>query len=84
MNSIPPAVVATKLPPVVSTPPRAVTTLPAQAHSDDHLVDLWLHGRSPGTQRAYAADVLAFCAHVGCTLPQVTFGDLQAFQDSLA
>jgi len=47
-------------------------------------VDLWLHGRSPGTQRAYAADVLAFRAHVGCTLPQVTLGDLQGFQDSLA
>lgn len=70
------------LPP--TTPPRAVAALPAPAHSDDHLLDLWLHGRSPHTQRAYAADVLAFRVHVSCTLPQVTLGDLQGFQDSLA
>ncbi len=66
------------------TLPRAVAALPAQARSDDHLLDLWLHGRSPRTRRAYAADVLAFRVHVGCTLPQVTLGDLQGFQDSLA
>ena len=88
MDSTPPAAIAVE--PPAATPvlpaasPRAVTLHPAQAHGDDHLIDLWLHGRSPGTQRAYAADVLAFRAHVGCALPQVTLGGLQGFQDSLA
>ena len=88
MDAPPPAVIAIEPSAAASAraavPPRTVTRLPAQAHGDDHLVDLWLHGRSPGTQRAYAADVLAFRAHVGCTLPQVTLGDLQGFQDTLA
>jgi len=88
MDSTPPAVIVTTVAveplAAASVPPRAVAIRPAQAHGDDHLVDLWLHGRSPGTQRAYAADVLAFRAHFGCTLPQVTLGDLQGFQDSLA
>ena len=78
------AVVITEPAATPSVPPRAVTLHPVQAHGDDHLVDLWLHGRSPGTQRAYAADVLAFRAHVGSTQPQVTLGGLQGFQDSLA
>ena len=88
MDSTPTAVIGTGLPATPSAtpsaPPRAVAVRPVQADSDDHLIDLWLHGRSPGTQRAYAADVLAFRARVGCTLPQVTLGGLQGFQDSLA
>ena len=88
MDSTPTAVIAIELPATAlapsSAPPRAVSLHPAQAHGDDHLIELWLHGRSPGTQRAYAADVLAFRAHVGCALPQVTLGGLQGFQDSLA
>ena len=88
MDSTPHAVIGTELPATLSAPPsvppQAVALRPAQAHGDDHLVDLWLHGRSRGTQRAYAADVLAFRTHVGCTLPEVTLGDLQGFQDSLA
>ena len=88
MDSIPPAVIANAVAaePVVTefAPHLAVAVCPAQAHGDDHLIELWLHGRGPGTQRAYAADVLAFRAHVGCTLPHVTLGGLQSFQDSLA
>ncbi|MFL5333632.1 MAG: tyrosine-type recombinase/integrase, partial [Geminicoccaceae bacterium] len=44
----------------------------------------WLHGRSPATQRAYAADLAAFRAVVPCPLRQVSLGDLQAYGDSLA
>ena len=88
MDSTPTAVIAPEPLATLSAPPAtphlAVAVRPAQAHGDDHLVDLWLHGRSPGTQRAYAADVLAFRAHVGCALPQVTLGGLQGFQDSVA
>ena len=36
-------------------------TAPAvQAHSDDQLLEIWLHGRSSHTQRAYRADIERF------------------------
>ena len=54
------------------------------ARSDQHLIELWLHGRSPHTQRAYRADAHRFLVFVGRPLPTVTLGDLQAFADSLA
>ncbi len=55
-----------------------------QARSDEHLVALWLYGRSRATQRAYAADLAAFFAHAQRPLHTVTLGDMQAFQDTLA
>ena len=61
-------------------------TLPAAAQtadSDDRLIALWLHGRSPHTQRAYAGDVARFRAHAGKGLPVVTLSDLQEFANSL-
>ncbi len=64
--------------------PRPAASQPAQAHSDEHLLALWLHGRSAATRRAYAADLAAFLAHVARPLPAVTLGDVQAFQDTLA
>jgi integrase/recombinase XerD len=48
-----------------------------------HLVELWLHGRSPHTQRAYRADAERFLRFVQVDLHQVTLGDVQAFGDSL-
>jgi integrase/recombinase XerD len=65
--------------------PRA-ETLPAAAQtadSDDRLIALWLHGRSPHTQRAYAGDIARFRAHAGKGLPVVTLSDLQEFANSL-
>ena len=56
---------------------------PQQAHSDNQLIEIWLHGRSPHTQRAYAADVRRFSA-VAKPLPSVTLRNLQDFADSLA
>ncbi len=52
--------------------------------TDQYLVELWLHGRSPHTQRAYRADVDRFLAFVTAPLATVTLGDVQAFSDSLA
>ena len=63
--------------------PQTPVLVPQQARSDEHLVTLWLHGRSEATQRAYAADLAAFFAHVGRPLRAVTLGDMQSFQDSL-
>jgi len=51
---------------------------------DDNLVDLWLHGRSPHTQRAYRRDVARLRAFVQKPLAEITLADLQAFADSLA
>jgi integrase/recombinase XerD len=54
-----------------------------QASPDAHLVELWLHGRSPHTQRAYRADSDRFLAFVARPLTTVSLGDIQAFADSL-
>ncbi len=42
--------------------PRLAAPVPAQTDNDEHLLALWLHGRSAATQRAYAADLAAFFA----------------------
>ena len=77
-----PAVLATTVPPSAALP--AIATTIARVDSDDHLVDLWLHGLAPSTQRAYAADTAAFRAQVGCPLPAVTLGAVHDFMDGLA
>ena len=56
---------------------------PTQAHSDDQLIAIWLHGRSVHTQRAYRADIARFRRGAGKPLPSVTLTDLQAFADTL-
>jgi integrase/recombinase XerD len=67
-----------------STPCDAGLLRRPQADSDDvGLVELWLHGRSRHTQRAYRADVARFLGFVARPLPTVTLGDLQAFADVL-
>src|SRR5205807_277381 len=63
--------------------PEGVIDAAGQVHADDRLIDLWLHGRSPETQRAYRADAGAFTAAVRKPLCAVTLGDLQRFADSL-
>ena len=47
---------------------------PRQAATDQQLIALWLHGRSPHTQRAYRVDAGRFLASVGKSLVQVTLG----------
>ena len=49
-----------------------VLAVPRQADSDETLVALWLHGRSPRTQRAYRSDIAGFLAHVAKPLRAVT------------
>jgi integrase/recombinase XerD len=65
--------------------PVATTVLvvPQQADSDQHLIELWLHGRSRHTQRAYRADAERFIGSVGKLLHLVTLGDLQGFAGQL-
>jgi integrase/recombinase XerD len=81
----PPAPVTPAPAPIAAAPGRAASEiLPAQDDHDARLVALWLHGHSPATQRAYAADLATFRAVVPGPLRQVGLGDLQAYQDSLA
>ncbi len=53
------------------------------ASPDDHLVAIWLHGRSVHTQRGYAGDIARFRPRAGKPLHSVTLADLQLFADSL-
>ena len=64
---------------------RAVEVYPnaPEASSDDHLLELWLHERSPHTRRAYRADVAQFRGRAGKPLHAVTLTDLQEFANSL-
>jgi integrase/recombinase XerD len=55
-----------------------------RASSDDQLLAIWLHGRSPHTQRAYRADIERFQLRAGKPFRQVTLPDLQQFADSLS
>jgi len=66
--------------PISETAPLAANA----KERDDNLVDLWLHGRSPHTQRAYRRDVARLRAYVRKPLAEITLADLQAFADSLA
>jgi integrase/recombinase XerD len=63
----------------------AITQVPPPAaNTDAQLVALWLHQRSPHTQRAYAADIARFRARSGKPLALITLADLQEFANSLA
>jgi len=55
----------------------------AQVDGDSQLLELWLHGRSEHTQRAYSADVDNFLGFVRKPLRTVTVGDVQAWMDTL-
>jgi integrase/recombinase XerD len=65
-------------------PALSSTSSPAiQASSDQHLIALWLHGRSPHTQAAYGVDAARFLAFTAKPLREVALGDLQGFADTL-
>jgi integrase/recombinase XerD len=66
--------------PVAST----ALVVPQQAESDQHLIDIWLYGRSRHTQRAYRADTERFLQAVGKSLHRITLGDLQQYAGQLA
>ena len=71
--------------PVTGLVPVATTVLviPQQADSDQHLIELWLHGRSRHTQRSYRADAKRFLGSVVKPLHGVTLGDIQGFAGHL-
>ena len=54
-----------------------------QANSDDQVIELWLHGRSQHTQRAYQKDITDFLKYVSTPLRSITLGQLQSYTDQL-
>jgi site-specific recombinase XerD len=63
---------------LVPVAPTALV-IPQQAVSDQHLIDLWLHGRSRHTQRAYRKDTGRFLEAVEKPLHRITLGDIQEY-----
>jgi integrase/recombinase XerD len=61
----------------------ALAIIDTRTASDDQLLEIWLHGRSVHTQRAYRTDIARFRAGAGKPLRQITLADLQQFADSL-
>lgn len=55
-----------------------------QAESDEELINLWLHGRSPNTFEAYARDLERFLAFTAKPLRQVKLRDVQGYVGTLA
>jgi integrase/recombinase XerD len=54
-----------------------------QPARDEQFLELWLHGKSEKTQRAYRSDIHKFYASSGKSLQQVTLQDVHRFADSL-
>jgi integrase/recombinase XerD len=78
-NSSNPSLTETCAPQLVSA--EAVVR---QATTDEQVIALWLHGRSPHTQKAYSKDIRNFVNIVAKSFTIVTLGDLQNYADSLA
>jgi integrase/recombinase XerD len=57
--------------------------LSRQAETDQQLIELWLHGRSRHTQRAYRHDADRLLCAVEKPLHRITLSDLQGFADQL-
>jgi hypothetical protein len=73
----PPAVLAAAPPPIAPTP------IPPDA-TEQQLIGLWLHGKSPNTIRAYRRDIAAFRAFIGKPIRLAYLGDLQRYADALS
>lgn len=50
---------------------------------DNQVIDMWIHGRSIHTQKAYRHDVGSLFTFTGKGIQQTTLFDLQAFADNL-
>lgn len=62
--------------PIVSAPP-------SQADNDEHLLRLWIHGKSENTREAYARDVLQFLHFSAAPLQALRLDHLQEYGDHL-
>ena len=67
----------------ITTTSQAEPALLSGADTDARMIDLWLHGRSPATERGYRAEAQRFLAHTAKPLHRVTLADLQGYADAL-
>ena len=75
---------ATAIVPISRPSNLEIAEMPLSASTtDDQLVDLWLHGRSPHAICAYRDDVAAFRAFTGKSLRATYLSDLQRYADAL-
>jgi integrase/recombinase XerD len=68
---------------LVVSPSREFDGITGQADSDEHLVMMWLHGRSHNTKEYYARTAKRFLTFTQKPLQQVVLSDIQMFADSL-
>jgi integrase/recombinase XerD len=54
----------------------------AKVESDSNLIEMWLHGKSPHSERAYRGDIDCFLELIQKPLRALTLGDVQGFVDS--
>jgi integrase/recombinase XerD len=68
---------------VLSSPDNVPQIPEPHRQSEDQLIELWLHERSPHTQRAYRADIERLRSRAGKPLHALTLTDLHDFANSL-
>jgi integrase/recombinase XerD len=66
-----------------ATPQSPVRRVPEQAHSDEQLTQLWLHGRSKHTIKGYTNDINIFINYTNKSLRTTALQDLQDYSDYL-
>ena len=76
-------ITASMLGPAAEPAPAAISLFVPADTTDGQLVELWLHGKSPHTQRAYRTEAVRFVSFVARPLRTITLMDLQAYADSL-
>lgn len=66
------------------TPKTAISDFDCPTTALDGLLDLWLHGKSPHTQRYYRREARKFLAIVGKPIEQITLADVQGYVTTLS
>ncbi|MFN3159214.1 MAG: tyrosine-type recombinase/integrase [Rubinisphaera brasiliensis] len=65
--------------PLIMRSENSTTEIIRQADSDKQLIELWLHGRPPHTQRAYRREADRFVNFIEIGLRSVRLADIQRF-----
>ena len=65
------------------TPNFAISHSSASITPTEGLLDLWLHGKSPHTQRYYRREAVKFLGIVGKPIELITLADVQGYATAL-
>jgi len=66
------------------TPNMAISHSSASITPTEGLLDLWLHGKSPHTQRYYRREALKFLRIVNKPIELITLADVQGYSTALS